>query len=89
MLMLPRPHDQLINHSAALFETAPPCYPARVIEHGAALFETAIGRCGIVWTERGIAALRLPSATDEETESELRRLAHEAEADEPKRRHRA
>ena len=40
-----------------------------------ALFDTPIGRCGIAWDERGIAALQLPEADDARTcRRMLRRL---------------
>ena len=44
------------------------------------LFDTAIGRCGIAWSERGIAAVRFPERSDDATRSRiLRRFpdAHE------------
>ena len=56
---------------------------------GLALFETAIGRCGIAWGERGIAAVQLPEGRDESTRARLLRrvpAAREAEAPEPVRR---
>jgi methylated-DNA-[protein]-cysteine S-methyltransferase len=34
---------------------------------GFALFETAIGHCGIVWSERGIAGVQLPESGERET----------------------
>ncbi len=34
---------------------------------GIALFETAIGCCGIVWSERGIAGVQLPEANEQAT----------------------
>jgi len=34
---------------------------------GFALFETAIGHCGIVWSERGIAGVQLPESSERET----------------------
>jgi len=36
------------------------------------LFETAIGRCGVAWSERGIARIQLPEASDAKA---VRRLA--------------
>jgi methylated-DNA-[protein]-cysteine S-methyltransferase len=36
-----------------------------------ALFDTAIGRCGIAWSERGIAAVQLPEHDDQATRSRL------------------
>ena len=38
-----------------------------------ALFETAIGRCGIVWSERGIAGVQLPERNEAATRSRLLR----------------
>src|SRR3984893_3136224 len=46
-----------------------------------ALFETAIGHCGIVWSERGIAGVQLPERNEDTTRNRiLRRFAgaHEA-----------
>ena len=36
------------------------------------LFDTPIGRCGVAWSERGIARIQLPEASDAKT---VRRLA--------------
>lgn len=36
-----------------------------------ALFDTGIGRCGIVWGERGIASVQLPEASAPETRARL------------------
>ncbi len=36
-----------------------------------ALFETAIGRCAIVWSERGIVGVALPEANDQETRARV------------------
>src|SRR5438094_7251697 len=50
-------------------------------EHGFALFATPIGRCAIVWSERGITAVRLPERRDSETRARLRkRFPHAREA---------
>ena len=38
-----------------------------------AIFETAIGRCGIVWSERGIAGVQLPERTEAATRNRLLR----------------
>jgi methylated-DNA-[protein]-cysteine S-methyltransferase len=38
-----------------------------------ALFETAIGRCGIVWSERGIAGVQLPERSEAATRGRLQR----------------
>jgi O-6-methylguanine DNA methyltransferase len=45
-----------------------------------ALFETAIGRCGIAWSEHGIASVQLPESR--ETETRTRLLRHHPEATE-------
>jgi methylated-DNA-[protein]-cysteine S-methyltransferase len=37
------------------------------------LFDTAVGRCALVWSERGLAALQLPESDDEATLKRLRR----------------
>ena len=37
------------------------------------LFDTAIGRCGIVWGERGIAGVQLPEEHESDTRARLRR----------------
>jgi methylated-DNA-[protein]-cysteine S-methyltransferase len=37
------------------------------------LFDTPIGRCGLAWTGRGIAAVQLPEAREAETRARLRR----------------
>ena len=54
-----------------------------------ALFDTALGRCGIVWTERGVSGVQLPEASDDATRARLRRRhprASEAEPDADVRR---
>jgi methylated-DNA-[protein]-cysteine S-methyltransferase len=49
-----------------------------------ALFETAIGRCGIVWSARGIAAVQLPANSERATRSQmLRRFAAARESEPP------
>jgi methylated-DNA-[protein]-cysteine S-methyltransferase len=40
--------------------------------HSFAVFDTAIGRCGIVWGERGINALQLPMSTEDKTRARIR-----------------
>ena len=37
-----------------------------------ALFDTAIGRCGIVWGERGITGVQLPMGSEEKTRTRIR-----------------
>jgi methylated-DNA-[protein]-cysteine S-methyltransferase len=49
-----------------------------------ALFDTPIGRCGIVWSERGIAGLFLPESDEKRTRSRLgRRFPGSVESDAP------
>src|SRR5207245_10013292 len=38
---------------------------------GFALFDTAIGRCGISWSERGVAGVQLPEAGESETRARM------------------
>lgn len=38
-----------------------------------ALFDTALGRCGIVWTERGVSGVQLPETSDAATCARIRR----------------
>src|SRR5919107_3808334 len=40
---------------------------------GLALFDTALGRCGIAWSERGVAGVQLPEASDDATRTRLLR----------------
>ncbi len=40
---------------------------------GYALFDTAIGRCGIAWSEQGIAGVQLPEAREADTRARLLR----------------
>ena len=55
-------------------------------EYNFAIFDTAIGRCGIVWGERGIHAVQLPMATEAKTRGRLRqRYGDIAEAPPPAR----
>ena len=58
-------------------------------DRGYALFETAIGRCGIVWSERGIGGVQFPEGSDQATRKRLLRRhpnAHEAAPPEAVRR---
>jgi len=58
-------------------------------DRGYALFETAIGRCGIVWSERGIGGVQFPEGSDQATRKRLVRRhpnAHEAAPPEAVRR---
>jgi methylated-DNA-[protein]-cysteine S-methyltransferase len=48
---------------------------------GFALFETAIGHCGIVWSDRGVAGVQLPERNEQATRNRmLRRFAGAREA---------
>jgi methylated-DNA-[protein]-cysteine S-methyltransferase len=50
-------------------------------DFGFALFETAIGHCGIVWSERGVAGVQLPERNEDATRNRILRrfpAAHEA-----------
>ncbi len=40
---------------------------------GYTLFETAIGRCGIVWSERGIVGVQFPEGSEQATRNRLER----------------
>jgi methylated-DNA-[protein]-cysteine S-methyltransferase len=55
-----------------------------------ALFDTAIGRCGIVWSERGIAAVRFPERGDDAIRNTIaRRFPNAREAAPPEETKRA
>jgi methylated-DNA-[protein]-cysteine S-methyltransferase len=41
-------------------------------EHHFAIFDSAIGRCGIVWSERGINAVQLPMGSEDKTRGRIR-----------------
>ena len=47
------------------------------------LFDTAIGRCGIVWSERGVVGVQLPEASEPATRARLRRRFSGATETEP------
>jgi O-6-methylguanine DNA methyltransferase len=48
------------------------------------LFDTAVGRCGIVWGERGIVGLQLPEGGDEKARARVaRRFPSAAESEPP------
>jgi len=55
-------------------------------EHGIALFETAIGRCGLAWSERGIAAVGFPDPEPERTLARVRRSVPGATETKPPQR---
>jgi methylated-DNA-[protein]-cysteine S-methyltransferase len=55
-----------------------------------ALFDTAIGRCGIVWSERGVAAVRFPERGDDAVRNRIaRRFPNACEATPPAKTQRA
>jgi methylated-DNA-[protein]-cysteine S-methyltransferase len=55
-------------------------------ELGFTLFETAIGRCGIVWSERGIVAVRFPERGENAVRNRIaRRFPHAHEAAPPEK----
>jgi methylated-DNA-[protein]-cysteine S-methyltransferase len=37
-----------------------------------AIFDTAIGRCGVVWGDRGINAVQLPMGSEDKTRGRIR-----------------
>src|SRR5947209_19393816 len=43
----------------------------RAMSHHFALFDTAIGRCGIVWGERGVNAVELPMPSEQKTRARI------------------
>lgn len=43
-----------------------------------AIFETALGPCGIVWTDRGIAGVNLPEGTEDKTRARVKKRFPEA-----------
>ena len=43
-----------------------------MIGHSFAIFDTAIGRCGIVWGERGINGVQLPMGSEDKTRNRIR-----------------
>jgi methylated-DNA-[protein]-cysteine S-methyltransferase len=53
-------------------------------ELGFAIFETAIGRCGIIWSSRGVVGVQLPEASERATRNRvLGRFATAREAAPP------
>jgi methylated-DNA-[protein]-cysteine S-methyltransferase len=47
------------------------------------IFGTAIGPCGIVWTERGIAGVNLPEGDEEKTRARVRKRFPDAQEAKP------
>jgi methylated-DNA-[protein]-cysteine S-methyltransferase len=59
-------------------------------ELGFTLFETAIGRCGIVWSERGVVAVRFPEQGENVPRNRIvRRFPNAREAAPPEKTQRA
>jgi methylated-DNA-[protein]-cysteine S-methyltransferase len=50
---------------------------------GYTLFDTALGRCGIAWSERGVAAVELPAADEAATRRRLSRTGAQEAAPPP------
>lgn len=48
-----------------------------------AIFDTALGHCGIVWTDAGIAGVNLPEGSEEKTRARTRKRFPEAEESKP------
>jgi methylated-DNA-[protein]-cysteine S-methyltransferase len=48
------------------------------VNPGYALFETAIGRCGIVWSARGIVGVQFPEGSEQATRNRLQRRFSDA-----------
>ena len=44
--------------------------------HHFTIFDTAIGRCGIVWSERGITSVQLPMGDEKKTRARLQQRDH-------------
>jgi methylated-DNA-[protein]-cysteine S-methyltransferase len=51
--------------------------------YGFTIFDTELGRCGIAWGDRGIAAVELPAADDAATRRRLRRALPDAQESAP------
>jgi methylated-DNA-[protein]-cysteine S-methyltransferase len=43
-----------------------------------AIFDTALGHCGMVWTDRGIAGVNLPEGSEEKTRARVKKRFPEA-----------
>jgi methylated-DNA-[protein]-cysteine S-methyltransferase len=52
-------------------------------EYGYTLFDTPIGRCGIVWSEFGVALLALPEGREQATRARISKLFPDATASAP------
>jgi methylated-DNA-[protein]-cysteine S-methyltransferase len=51
--------------------------------HGYTIFDTELGRCGVAWGDRGIAAVELPAADDAATRRRIRRALPDAQEASP------
>jgi methylated-DNA-[protein]-cysteine S-methyltransferase len=51
--------------------------------HGYCLFDTAIGRCGLAWGPRGLAAVQLPEASEAKARERLARRCPQASETSP------
>jgi methylated-DNA-[protein]-cysteine S-methyltransferase len=56
---------------------------AEMNDHAFTLFDTPIGRCGIAWTARGVAAVHLPAVREVETRLSLTRRFPSARPEAP------
>lgn len=54
-------------------DPVPAAVPSSRVVRGVWLFDTALGRCGIGWTEHGVAAVGLPEGSDGRLLARLRR----------------
>jgi len=55
----------------------------RIVDTEYALFDTPLGRCGIAWNARGVAALQLPEASEVATRAKLLERIEAAEEGSP------
>jgi methylated-DNA-[protein]-cysteine S-methyltransferase len=51
--------------------------------HGYTIFDTELGRCGIAWGDRGIAAVQLPGRDDAAMQRRIRRMLPDAQESSP------
>ena len=71
-----RPAAQIgwLGSRRALYSIMSDCHERSCYEDfGFALFETAIGHCGIVWSERGVAGVQLPERNEDATRNRMLR----------------
>jgi methylated-DNA-[protein]-cysteine S-methyltransferase len=50
---------------------------------GFTLFDTAVGRCGIIWGERGVVGLQLPEGSDDKARTRIKRRFPDAIESQP------